>query len=183
MKRSYSLPWHYVAGALAMVLPFVPHRLNNEYDGENTPAPQYKQPFISSEASDWSALITFSEGKAEFFVRGDETSATIECVRAKIRLKDTGKKRTKGRGKNMHEIPIFTSTLHFHHLRHTCLSWLGDTGASDMILKAIAGHSNSNVTDRYVHVSILAMRNAVEALERAMLHPAETAHSVEAEVG
>ena len=78
MKRSYSLPWHYVAGALAMVLPFVPNRLNNEYDGENTPAPQYKQPFISSEASDWSALITFSEGKAEFFVRGDETSATIQ---------------------------------------------------------------------------------------------------------
>jgi len=80
------------------------------------------------------------------------------CVRAKIRLRDTGQKRADG-------TPIYTSDLKFHHLRHTCLSWLGDAGASDKIIKAIAGHADENVTDRYVHVSLEAMREVVERIE------------------
>ena len=61
------------------------------------------------------------------------------CVKAQIRLRDTGKRTKKDK-------PIFTSTLKFHHLRHTCLSWLGDTGANDMVIKAIAGHADADVT-------------------------------------
>jgi integrase len=74
------------------------------------------------------------------------------------------------RGKNKHEEPIYKSDLKFHHLRHTCLSWLGDTGANDMVIKAIAGHADEDVTDRYVHVSLDAMREAIEKLEQAKLH-------------
>jgi len=84
------------------------------------------------------------------------------CVAAQIRLRDTGKRTKK-------DAPIYTSDLKFHHLRHTCLSWLGDTGANDMVIKAIAGHADEDVTDRYVHVGIEAMREAVERLEQAKL--------------
>jgi integrase len=84
------------------------------------------------------------------------------CVKAKIRLRDTGKK-------TKNDEPIYTSDLKFHHLRHTCLSWLGDAGASDKILKAIAGHADSDVTDRYVHVSLAAMREVIERMEAAKL--------------
>ncbi len=101
------------------------------------------------------------------------------CVDAQIRLRDTSKRTKKG-------ATVFTSDLKFHHLRHTCLSWLGDTGASDMVIKAIAGHADENVTDRYVHVGLDAMRAAVARLEHAQLlqkqSPA-TAADVSAEVG
>lgn len=100
------------------------------------------------------------------------------CVAAQIRLRDTGKRTKKDK-------PIFTSTLKFHHLRHTCLSWLGDTGANDMVIKAIAGHADEDVTDRYVHVGIDAMRVAVLQLEQAQLlkDDPETAADSSAEVG
>jgi integrase len=84
------------------------------------------------------------------------------CVKAQIRLRDTGKRTKK-------DAPIYTSDLNFHLLRHTSLSWLGDTGANDMVIKAIAGHADKNVTDRYVHVSLEAMREAVERLEQGKL--------------
>lgn len=84
------------------------------------------------------------------------------CVKATIRLRDTGKK-------TKQDEPIYTSDLKFHHLRHTCLSWLGDAGASDKILKAIAGHADSDVTDRYVHVGLEAMREVIERMEAAKL--------------
>lgn len=71
----------------------------------------------------------------------------------------------RGRGTNKHEVPIFTSDLKFHHLRHTCVSWLGDTGANDMGIKAIAGHAAEDVTDRYGHVRLDALREAIERLE------------------
>jgi integrase len=86
-------------------------------------------------------------------------------VAAGVRLRDTGKRTKKGE-------PVYTSDLKFHHLRHTALSWLGDAGASDMVLEAIAGHADKNVTDRYVHVSIEAMREAVVRMEREKLLPA-----------
>jgi integrase len=81
------------------------------------------------------------------------------CVKAQIRLRDTGRRTKKDK-------PIFTSTLKFHHLRHTCLSWLGETDANDMVIKAIAGHADEDVTDRYVHVGVEAMRAAVLRLDR-----------------
>jgi integrase len=65
--------------------------------------------------------------------------------------------------------PIYKIDLKVHLLRHTCLSWLGDTGASDMVIKAIAGHADRDVIDRYVHVSVAAMREAIVRMERAMI--------------
>lgn len=91
------------------------------------------------------------------------------CARAQVRVRDTGKKTKK------QERPIYTSDLKFHHLRHTCLSWLGDSGASDMVIKAIAGHADEDVTDRYIHVGLDAMREAIERMERAKLMPDEGA--------
>jgi integrase len=100
-------------------------------------------------------------------------------VKAQIRLRNSGKRTKK-------DTRIYKSDLKFHHLRHTALSWLGDTGASDMVIKAIAGHADSNVTDRYMHVSLDTLREAIERLERAKLLPKndqQTAAEQSAEVG
>ena len=84
------------------------------------------------------------------------------CVIAQLRPRAV---RTDGAG----DVERTSSALHFHHLRHTCLSWLGDTGASKNIIQAVAGHAAADVTDRYVHVSLAALREAIERMAQAKL--------------
>jgi integrase len=84
------------------------------------------------------------------------------CVTAQIRPRTVSTNRTNGTEHT-------TSALRFHHLRHTCLSWLGDTGASKNIIQAVAGHAAADVTDRYVHVSLAALREAIERMAQAKL--------------
>lgn len=59
--------------------------------------------------------------------------------------------------------------IKFHHLRHTCGSWLGDSGTNTVVIKAILGHGPSDVTEEYVHVSLAAMREAIERMEQIKL--------------
>ncbi len=107
-------------------------------------------------------LLFSSERGTPISERNLDRHFKAACVQAQIRRRDTGKQNKKG-------APIYKSDLKFHHLRHTCLSWLGDTSASDMVIKAIAGHADKDVTDRYVHVSLSAMREAIERLELAKI--------------
>jgi len=55
--------------------------------------------------------------------------------------------------------------FNFHLMRHTCLSWLGDTGASHDIIQAIAGHADADVTSSYVRIQESSMRAALSRLE------------------
>ena len=84
------------------------------------------------------------------------------CVTAQIRPRIVSTNGTDGAERA-------TSNLRFHHLRHTCLSWLGDTGANKSIIQAVAGHAAADVTDRYVHVSLAAVREAIERMAGAKL--------------
>ncbi len=55
--------------------------------------------------------------------------------------------------------------MHFHNMRHTCLSWLGDIGAGHDIIQAVAGHADADVTATYIKVQVSAMREALERVE------------------
>ncbi len=113
---------------------------------------------------DWEehGLLFPSERGTPMSERNLDRHFKAACVSAQIRLRDTGKRTKK-------EEPVYTSSLKFHHIRHSCLSWLGDSGANDMTIKAVAGHADEDVTDRYVHVSLAAMREAVERMEHLKL--------------
>lgn len=50
----------------------------------------------------------------------------------------------------------------FHDLRHTAATMLADAGASQAVVAAILGHALSGVTANYTHISLDAMREAVE---------------------
>lgn len=121
---------------------------------------------LAERGEGWSehGLLFPSERGTPMSERNLDRHFKAACIRGKIRLADTGKRTRK-------DLPIYRSDLKFHHLRHTCLSWLGDTSASDMVIKAIAGHADKDVTDRYVHVSLSAMREAIERLELAKILP------------
>jgi hypothetical protein len=51
------------------------------------------------------------------------------------------------------------------------------------IIKAIAGHADEDVTDRYVHVSLKAMREVIVRMEAAKLGPDEDDDTAAQEAG
>ncbi len=53
----------------------------------------------------------------------------------------------------------------FHDLRHTAISRMAEAGVPDSTIMAIAGHVSRSMLERYSHISLIAKRRAVEALE------------------
>ncbi|MDX6501354.1 MAG: hypothetical protein QOG23_4614 [Blastocatellia bacterium] len=52
--------------------------------------------------------------------------------------------------------------FHFHDLRHTFATRLGDAGHNSRTIAALLGHANTQMTDRYTHATDDALRAAVE---------------------
>jgi integrase len=54
--------------------------------------------------------------------------------------------------------------LRFHDLRHTAATRMAEAGVSAFNIKAVLGHANIQMTERYAHATTDGMRAAVEAL-------------------
>jgi integrase len=52
-----------------------------------------------------------------------------------------------------------------HKCRHTFLTKLYELGTEKLVIKRIAGHANSDVTDLYTHVGLEKLRAAVESVK------------------
>jgi integrase len=51
----------------------------------------------------------------------------------------------------------------FHDLRHTAITKLAESQASDMTIMAIAGHVSKKMLERYSHIRMTAKREALDA--------------------
>lgn len=56
----------------------------------------------------------------------------------------------------------------WHTLRHTCASWLVESGVDLYVVKEILGHSILQMTERYSHLSPGSLRNATRILEKSI---------------
>jgi integrase len=56
------------------------------------------------------------------------------------------------------------SSLSFHSLRHSCVTFLKAAGVSDAVAQAIAGHASSAVSRIYTHLDVETLRGAVAKL-------------------
>jgi integrase len=54
--------------------------------------------------------------------------------------------------------------LRFHDLRHTCITKLAESQASEQTLMAIAGHVSRRMIEHYSHIRMAAKRSAVDAI-------------------
>jgi integrase len=76
----------------------------------------------------------------------------------------------------------------FHDLRHTCITKLAESQASDMTIMAIAGHVSRRMLERYSHIRVAAKRTALDAIvqrpERTVFGDAvhQNVHQLEASV-
>ena len=57
--------------------------------------------------------------------------------------------------------------FHFHDLRHTFATRVGDAGHNSRTIAALLGHSNTVMTDRYTHATDNALRVAVECAQKS----------------
>jgi integrase len=62
----------------------------------------------------------------------------------------------------------------FHDMRHTALTNLAATGASEIAVMATAGHRSMQTTKMYLHLASVVFRNDASALERRMLGVQDT---------
>ena len=59
--------------------------------------------------------------------------------------------------------------IRFHDLRHTCTSLLLAQGVSPRVVMDVLGHSQLSITmDLYSHVMPSALRDAADAMDRAL---------------
>jgi integrase len=56
----------------------------------------------------------------------------------------------------------------WHSLRHTCASWLVESGVDLFVVKEILGHSVIAMTERYSHLSPGTLKNATRTLEKSI---------------
>jgi integrase len=54
--------------------------------------------------------------------------------------------------------------LRFHDLRHTCITKLAESQASEQTLMAIAGHVSRSMIEHYSHIRMEAKRAALDAI-------------------
>jgi integrase len=54
--------------------------------------------------------------------------------------------------------------LRFHDLRHTCITKLAESQASEQTLMAIAGHVSRKMIEHYSHIRMEAKRRATDAI-------------------
>jgi len=65
------------------------------------------------------------------------------------------------------------ANLRFHDLRHTAITTLAESEASEQTLKALAGHVSRKMLERYSHIRLEAKRATIQALSD---RPAERAN-------
>ena len=58
----------------------------------------------------------------------------------------------------------------FHDLRHTCITKLAESQASEQTVMAIAGHASRKMIDHYSHIRMEAKRAAKDAIVEAGVH-------------
>jgi integrase len=56
-------------------------------------------------------------------------------------------------------------TIKLHHLRHTLATLLDECGATEALKAGILGHAKQDVTQRYTHARLEAMRRVLQAVE------------------
>jgi hypothetical protein len=57
--------------------------------------------------------------------------------------------------------------IQFHDLRHTCITKLAESQASEHTLMAIAGHVSRKMIEHYSHIRMEAKRAALDAIVNA----------------
>ncbi len=95
---------------------------------------------------------------------GHFSSEFYELVLTPLGLVEPRENKKKNEAKSGRSSRRAMNEVSFHSLRHTFISMLKFTGASQSVAKELAGHSSDQVNDLYTHTPIDVLTRAIEQL-------------------
>lgn len=104
------------------------------------------------------------ESKAEDYVFPAREAAGIERAHPDKDRIDSSKPITSWRSAWRAALKRAGLTIRFHDLRHTCITKLAESQASEHTLMAIAGHVSRKMIEHYSHIRMEAKRAALDAI-------------------
>jgi integrase len=116
---------------------------------------------LTLSASDDPAAPVFPEAAQTADVNISALSNRFRNLLAEAGLVEAKTHKTTGKGRTAKRE---VSALTFHSLRHSAVSLLKASGATDAVAKAIAGHETQAISDHYTHLTADDLRGAIDAL-------------------
>jgi integrase len=109
----------------------------------------------------------FPESKPEHYVFPSCEAAGIERENPDMERVDPSKPIKSWRSAWRAALKRAGLSLRFHDLRHTCITKVAETTASDQTIMAIAGHVSHKMMEHYSHIRMEAKRVALDAIAKA----------------
>jgi integrase len=88
----------------------------------------------------------------------------VECPKCGLLQRPTGSCRDPECETDMHDVKSPLAGLRFHDLRHTAITKLAESQASDQTIMSIAGHVSRAMLEHYSHIRMAAKRVALDAI-------------------
>ena len=98
----------------------------------------------------------------------------VECRKCGRVQPPTKKCRNEECKADIHDITSPLAGLRFHDLRHTAITKLAESQASDQAVMAIAGHVSRAMLEHYSHIRMAAKRIALDSIATPLPGPAGT---------
>jgi integrase len=115
----------------------------------------------------------FPERKPEHYVFPACENARIDTVNPDYTRVDSSRPIKSWRTAWRHARKAAGLSVRFHDLRHTAITELAETQASDQTIMAIAGHVSKKMLEHYSHIRMAAKRAALNAISTRRHGPAE----------
>ncbi len=91
-------------------------------------------------------------------------TCAVECPKCGLLQRPTKSCQNDKCKADMHDVKSPLAGLRFHDLRHTAITKLAESQASDQTIMAIAGHVSRQMLEHYSHVRMAAKRAALDSI-------------------
>jgi integrase len=95
----------------------------------------------------------------------------VECPNCGLLQRPTKSCQNKKCKTEMHDVKSPLAGLRFHDLRHTAITKLAESQASDQTIMAIAGHVSRQMLEHYSHIRMAAKRAALDSISTPLPDP------------
>ena len=91
-------------------------------------------------------------------------AAAKECPKCGLLQRPSESCKNEKCNADMHDVKSPLDGLRFHDLRHTAITKLAESQASDQTIMAIAGHVSRQMLEHYSHIRMAAKRAALDSI-------------------
>jgi integrase len=96
----------------------------------------------------------------------------VECPKCELIQRPADSCQNEKCEADMHDMTSPLAGLRFHDLRHTAITKLAESQASDQTIMAISGHVSRQMLEHYSHIRMVAKRVALDSIATPLPDPA-----------